>query len=180
MVVVGQEGWNAPLNELREFAGEELNRLHFMGRVIDEELPALYGTAICTVFPSLAEGFGLPIIELLSCGTPVVTSNSSSMKEIAVGGSILVDPLRPEEIAKAVTLIASDRKLRAELSHEVNRCQADKFSWSRCSDEHVVVFLGVVDRELPCPPKSLVHNPNAVHCGPVGSQTRLALCRRGT
>jgi len=140
MVVVGQPGWNINPRDLHEFAGEQLNnKMHFVGRVADGDLRKLYEGAICTVFPSLAEGFGLPIIESFSVGTPVVTSNMSSMKEITGFGGVLVDPLRPDEIAEAITLISSDEKLRGNLSRNA-RLQAESFSWKKCGDDHFVVF----------------------------------------
>jgi len=82
----------------------------------DSVLWAAYSIATCTVFPSLNEGFGLPVAESLAIGTPVVTSNFGSMKEIAAdGGAILVDPRSDEDIARGISAILSDPKLRAHL-----------------------------------------------------------------
>ena len=143
MLVVGQEGWNVTSEELRALAGDHLPKIHLLGRVADEDLRSLYTNAICTVFPSLAEGFGLPIIESFSCGTPAVTSNRSSMKEIAGLGAILVDPLSPDQIAAAINEIANAPGVRADLSLKAT-LRAKDFSWERCAEDHIAVFQHLV------------------------------------
>jgi glycosyltransferase involved in cell wall biosynthesis/GT2 family glycosyltransferase len=139
MVVVGQVGWSITSQELVALAGEERSRIHFLGHVPDAQLWDLYANAICTVFPSLAEGFGFPIVESFSCGTPVVTSDRSSMAEIAGDGALLVNPLDPAAIAMAVESLASDVTLRSVLAkHALERARL--FTWKSCAERHVEVF----------------------------------------
>ncbi|MCJ2135295.1 glycosyltransferase [Methylobacterium sp. J-026] len=142
MVVVGQEGWSVTSHDLTALAGRESQRIRFLGRVPDAQLWDLYANAVCTVFPSLAEGFGFPIVESFACGTPVVTSDRSSMREIARAGAVLVDPLDPTAIAGAITAIATDPALRRRLAAEAE-AEAARFTWAACAERHVEVFAGL-------------------------------------
>lgn len=104
------------------------NRVVFYGRVPDEILPGLYRGAIALLFPSLYEGFGLPVIEAMACGTPVMTSNATSLPEVAGDAALLVDPLDITGISKAIETIVSDGTLRSELvARGLER--AKQFSW---------------------------------------------------
>ncbi|MFC6741804.1 glycosyltransferase [Methylobacterium tardum] len=142
MVVVGQAGWSVTAEGLTDLAGADADRITFLGRVPDEQLWDLYAGAVCTVFPSLAEGFGLPIVESFACGTPVVTSDGSSMAEIARSGAILVDPTDPAAIAAAVERLATDATLRAALAREAE-LRSRQFSWEACAARHVEAFMRV-------------------------------------
>lgn len=142
MVVVGQEGWSVTSHDLTALAGSAGQRIRFLGRVPDAQLWDLYANAVCTVFPSLAEGFGFPIVESFACGTPVVTSDRSSMREIARAGAMLVDPLDPTAIAGAITAIATDPALRRRLAVEA-AAEATRFTWAACAERHVEVFAGL-------------------------------------
>ena len=103
----------------------------WVGRVDDEELAALYRGARCLVFPSLYEGFGIPILEAMSSGTPVVTSRGGATEEIAGGAAVLVDPFDVEAIASG---IAEAHERRAELvTLGLDRSRA--FTWRRAADE---------------------------------------------
>lgn len=94
-----------------------------------KELPVLINHAIVLVFPSLWEGFGLPILEAMACGTPVITSNVSSMPEVAGDAAILVDPTNVSAIASAIASIIADTSLRNDLrSRGLHR--AKQFSWA--------------------------------------------------
>jgi glycosyltransferase involved in cell wall biosynthesis/GT2 family glycosyltransferase len=147
MIVVGQEGWNIPTNQLYELSATNREHINFIGRVSDNELWSLYSGAKFIVFPSLAEGFGLPILESFSFGKPVITSNSSSMAEIATKGAILVDPLDPDEIAEAITRLIRDTKLLKRLGNEAIE-HASEFSWHKCADDHIRVFLQMTNSEF--------------------------------
>lgn len=140
LCIVGAEGWLTSTDELAALAGGSADRIDFLGRVPDDRLRTLYAGAVCTVFPSLAEGFGFPIVESLACGTPVITSNTSSMQEIAEKGAILVNPLDVDEIAAAIFSLYTDRTLRERLSSEA-LVQARRFTWHQCAEAHVAVFL---------------------------------------
>ena len=104
------------------------NRIHFSGNIPDSILPNLYASAIATCYISLYEGFGLPIIESMVCGTPVVTSNMASMPEIAGNAALLVDPLRIDEIASGLSSLTFDSALRMDLINR-GRERAKLFTW---------------------------------------------------
>ncbi|WP_267406958.1 glycosyltransferase [Methylobacterium sp. GC_Met_1] len=146
MVVVGQAGWSITAEDLTNLAGTDASRITFLGRVPDEQLWGLYSGAICTVFPSLAEGFGLPIIESFSCGTPVVTSNGSSMAEIADSGALLVDPTNSVDIAMAVEKLATDPLLRSALAQEAE-LRSRHFTWEACAERHIEAFKRAIARK---------------------------------
>lgn len=105
-------------------------RVYFAGAVPETRLPSLYRSAEALVFPSLYEGFGLPILEAMGCGTPVVTANVTAMPEVAGGAALLVDPTSVEQIARAMEQIASDTTLRQQLRHK-GLIRSAEFSWAR-------------------------------------------------
>jgi glycosyltransferase involved in cell wall biosynthesis len=105
-------------------------RIHFAGLVPESKLPALYRSASALIFPSLYEGFALPVVEAMACGTPVVTSNVSAMPEIAGDAALLVDPSSVRQIAEAIHQIVSDTSLREQL-RERGLARASQFSWAR-------------------------------------------------
>lgn len=102
--------------------------VNFLGPVDIEDLACLYSGAVAYVFPSLYEGFGLGVLEAMVCGTPVITSNTTSLPEIAGGAALLVDPTNQEEISDALRRITTDTGLRQELSRLGLR-RANEFSW---------------------------------------------------
>ena len=102
--------------------------VHFVGPVSENKLPCLYRDAEALVFPSLYEGFGLPILEAMACGTPVVTANVTAMPEVAGGAALLLDPTSIEQIATAMEQIVSDTTLRQRL-REKGLTRAAQFSW---------------------------------------------------
>ena len=109
------------------------------GRVSDEELAALYRGARCLVYPSLYEGFGLPVLEAMACGTPVVTSRGGATEEVAGDAAVLVDPLDVDAIAAGITeALARGEELRAK---GLERAKA--FSWDRVARETLAVYEGV-------------------------------------
>jgi len=104
------------------------DRIKFMGRLSEGELASLYRGALALIFPSLYEGFGLPIIEGMACGTPVITSNCTAMPEIAGSAALLVDPRSADEIGEAVGLIFRNPELRRTMS-EKGIVRARDFKW---------------------------------------------------
>jgi len=104
-------------------------RVNFVGFVPEERLPSLYRGAQALIFPSLFEGFGLPILEAMSCGIPAVTANTTAMPEVAGDAALLVDPSAVEEIARAMERIVSEIPLREQL-RERGRIRAAQFSWA--------------------------------------------------
>ncbi|MDO8737315.1 MAG: glycosyltransferase family 1 protein [Thermoleophilia bacterium] len=116
------------------FAGLDLEGVHFAGYVHDQDMPAIYSMAEVLVFPSLYEGFGLPPLESMACGTPVVTSNSTSIPEIVGDAAVLVDPESPAEIAGALEMVLSSGDVRAGLI-EKGTARVATFSWRQCAEE---------------------------------------------
>lgn len=102
----------------------------FIGNVPEPQLPSLYRGASALVFPSLYEGFGLPVLEAMACGTPVVTSNTTSLPEIAGDATLLVDPISVEQISEAMKRITTDRYLREALRDKGIRRSA-LFTWDK-------------------------------------------------
>ena len=105
-------------------------RLKFLDYVPYSDLPQLYSQAIALIFPSLWEGFGLPVLEAMACGTPVITSNCSALPEVAGEAAILVDPYNVGEIAAAIQAIVQDSGLAQQLVN-AGLQQAQKFSWTQ-------------------------------------------------
>jgi glycosyltransferase involved in cell wall biosynthesis len=102
--------------------------VRFLGWVPDQELDGLYAIASCFVFPSLYEGFGLPVLEAMSRNVPVACSNRGSLEEVAGGAARLFDPERPAEIAHAIDAVLRDPN-EAERLRVAGRAQAARFTW---------------------------------------------------
>ncbi len=143
-VIVGQRGWRYD-DVLREAAHPALRgRVDFLGYVPEEELPDLYAHALATVYPSLYEGFGLPVVESMACGTPVLTSRSSSLAEIGEGAALLADPTDEKELADGLHALATDEGLRREL-RALGLDRARTFSWERTGRETAVAYQEVYE-----------------------------------
>lgn len=126
LVLVGGEGWkNKFVLDLIKKHQQKIIRLGF---VSDEDLVCLYQQALCLVYPSMYEGFGMPVLEALSCGTPVICSNTSSLPEVGGKAVEYIDPKREEDITVSLIKIEKNKVLRRELSKKGNK-QARKFSW---------------------------------------------------
>lgn len=104
--------------------------VHVTGFVADEDLPALYSGAICMAYPSLYEGFGIPVLEAMACGVPVLTSTTSSLPEVAGDSAILVNPYDIDAIQDGLERLISDQDLRETLSQK-GLSQAQKFTWEQ-------------------------------------------------
>ena len=143
LVIAGQTGWMAePVFK----AVEQLrlcNSVRFVGFVSDRDLPALMTGAMLFVFPSVYEGFGLPVLEAMACGVPVVTSNRSSLPEITAGAAILVDPLDPDSIASGMRAVLEDSELAQRLA-DLGRQRAREFSWERTACETLELYRELV------------------------------------
>jgi glycosyltransferase involved in cell wall biosynthesis len=106
------------------------NQVKFLDYVPYEQLPTLINQAIALVFPSLWEGFGLPVLEAMACGTPVITSNLSSLPEVAGDAALLVNPYNMGEIAEVMQAVAADSGLRSRL-RQASLARASQFSWTK-------------------------------------------------
>ena len=115
------------------------DRVKFLDYVPYEHLPIIISGAIALVFPSLWEGFGLPVLEAMACGTPVITSNLSSLPEVAGDAGILINPYKVEEITDAMQAIANNSGLRVHLS-QLGLQRATQFSWEKTGQATVEVL----------------------------------------
>lgn len=146
LVIAGDYGpgeyYDRIMRSLRE-AGAESD-VHFVGYTSGHQLYAYYKNALAVVFPSINEGFGMPIIEAMSVGTPVITSNISSMAEAAGDAALLVNPHDAGDIARAMERLYADGALREELRKKGSE-RAKQFSWPKAARE----FLAVLKRHAP-------------------------------
>ncbi len=130
LVIVGAAGWLtsdlAPLVRLRGLG----DRIVFTGYVSDDDLPRWYRAATLFCYPSLYEGFGLPVLEAMACGAPVVTSRTSSLPEVAGDAALLVDPTDVRDLARALQSLLADDVRRAEMS-AAGIARSRLFSWDR-------------------------------------------------
>jgi glycosyltransferase involved in cell wall biosynthesis len=131
-VVVGSKGWdhNDVFAEATRYPGLE-RRIIFAGRVDDGDLATLYSGALAFVYPSLYEGFGLPPLEAMQCGVPVITSDRSSLPEVVGDAGVMVDPTDRDALCEALLRVCEDSDLRADLSRRALE-RAAEFSWDRC------------------------------------------------
>lgn len=121
------------------------DRVVFLGQVSEDDLPALYSGAALFVFPSLYEGFGLPLLEAMACGVPAISSSTSSLPEIAGQAAVMVDPLDLSQLARALERVLGDSNLRASMREEGLK-QAAQFSWERTAKETLAVYRQVLSR----------------------------------
>lgn len=132
LVVVGEKGWKV------DIASEAKRMNHsddvvFLGYVADEEMAAVYSMADLFVFTTLFEGFGIPVVEAQQCGVPVLTSNVSSLPEIAGEGALYVDPYKPEEICRGIRRVLEDGVLAQHLVQK-GFDNARRFSWETSAE----------------------------------------------
>lgn len=138
LVIVGRKGWNCD-DILRHMATLE-DSVHFLGHVPDGDLIILYQMALCLVFPSLYEGFGLPVVEAMTAGCPVITTTSSSLPEVAGDAALLVDPLDVKELATGMQRVLQEEELRERMI-AAGRIQASRFSWEKTARLQREVYL---------------------------------------
>jgi glycosyltransferase involved in cell wall biosynthesis len=143
LVVVGAGGWmNSDLHELIE---KHRDKVRLLGYVPQSDLAAIYSAATATVYPSLYEGFGLPVVESMACGTPVLTSDNSSLTEIGSGAVLLLrQPKDPEEIALALARLAEDAAFHQDLSSR-GRERALLYTPERCAASTVQLFRRILN-----------------------------------
>ncbi len=139
LVVAGGKGWNSEAIHARMARAQAEGWLRYVSFVDQHWLPALYAGARLMAYPSLYEGFGLPIVEAMASGTPVLTSNLSCMPEVAAGAARLVNPLDVEDIAAALAeCLGSDAWLAQARAQGLAR--AATLSWDACADQTVAVY----------------------------------------
>ncbi len=142
LVISGKKGWlhTEIIRTFEKNSGED--DIIMTGYISEEDIIKLYQSADMFVFPTLYEGFGLPVLEAMACGTPVITSNTSSIPEVADGCAICVDPTKEEEIGAAMLELDGSPALRAELS-EKGLARAKHFSWNKTARETLAVYKSI-------------------------------------
>lgn len=137
LLLAGFKGWEN--KEIVELLGKLKGRVSYLGYVNNEELANLYRDASCFVYPSLYEGFGLPPLEAMACGCPVIISNVASLPEVCGDAGYYVDPYDVESIAEGICKALTDESLRQSLIRKGLE-RAKLFSWEKAAKEHLKVF----------------------------------------
>ena len=143
LVLVGGRGWaDEDIHErLRKYSDLPIIR---PGYVRDEHMPSLYSAASLFIFPTHYEGFGMPPLEAMACGTPVITSATTSLPEVVEGAAIKINPANIHEITEAITLVLKDKDMQFTLS-EMGLSQAKKFTWEKSAKKALEIFESLVD-----------------------------------
>ncbi len=140
LVLVGFKGWEN--GEIMKLINQNKTNIHYLGFVSDEELAKVYHLATLFVFPSFYEGFGLPPLEAMACGTPVISSNLTSLPEVCEDAVLYCNPHDENDIKNQMKKILIDKNLQMELSSKGKK-QAQKFSWEKSAQAHLEIFLNI-------------------------------------
>jgi glycosyltransferase involved in cell wall biosynthesis len=140
LVLTGQRGWKCEEIYARARRPDVADRVILLDYVEEASLPALYSHALACVYPSLFEGFGFPVVEAMSCGTPVLTSNRTSLAEIGEGAALLVNPEDTRAITDGLLALAGDAGLRADLRKR-GLARAATFSWDETGRRTLAAYL---------------------------------------
>jgi alpha-1,3-rhamnosyl/mannosyltransferase len=145
LVIAGpwEDRYDAPTRRAAQLSMEE--DVRFLGPIPEPELPGLLAGAEAFVFPSLVEGFGLPVLEAMACGTPVACAKTSSLPEVASEAAVYFDPENIEDMAAKMLQILTNPELRDDLSQR-GMSRAAKFSWRSTAEETVRIYRSLVDR----------------------------------
>jgi glycosyltransferase involved in cell wall biosynthesis len=133
LAVAGKYGWGSDVNHLKNAS------IKILGFIPEKDMVALHASAICLAYPSLYEGFGLPLVKSMKVGVPIITSNVSSLPEIAQGSAILIDPNSVEDISKAIDKLVNSKDLRKKLIQK-GISIAKKFSWIQTAKQTILVY----------------------------------------
>lgn len=137
LALAGSHGWLRSSIEKRVKTSGLASRIHMLGRVPEELLVPLYWNAEVYVLPSLYEGFGMPILEAMACGVPVVTSNVSAMPEVAGDSAVLIDPYKARDIARGIDQARRERLKLKTLGLD----RSASFTWAKCAQKTINVLL---------------------------------------
>ncbi|MHB8647800.1 MAG: glycosyltransferase family 4 protein [Thermomicrobiales bacterium] len=145
LVIGGKRQWKADEIDATDHRLALQEYVHFTGYINDDDLPALYSGAEAFVFPSLYEGFGIPPLEAMACGTPVVTSNTSSLPEAVGDAALTVDPYDVAGLAAAIETILTDQRLRADLRAR-GLLRAARYTWEQTATQMRAIYQEVLNR----------------------------------
>lgn len=137
LVLVGFKGWeNRKIMQLIE---QQKEFIQYLGYLSDYELACVYNLATIFIYPSLYEGFGIPPLEAMACGCPVIVSNVTSLPEVCGDAAIYIDPLDTQQITANIQSLLEDQKLQQEY-HEKGRNHVKQFNWQESADQHMQIF----------------------------------------
>jgi glycosyltransferase involved in cell wall biosynthesis len=142
LVLAGGKGWLFDGIFEHHAASPIRDEILLPGFVPEELLPAVYSAAEVLAFPSLYEGFGLPILEAMACGTPVVASRASCLPEVAEGAALMIDPTSVDALTESLEQLLTDDTLRARLV-KGGRQRASEYSWQRAAEQLLDVYRRV-------------------------------------
>ncbi len=142
LVLIGMPGWHTSALEQQIAPLIAAKQVRQTGYVPRAELAVLTAGALAMVYPSMYEGFGLPVLESMACGVPVICANTSALPEVVGDTGILVDPKDDGDLVHAFSRMIEDQPLRSELSQRARR-RASHFTWSHCADRTVAVYQSV-------------------------------------
>jgi glycosyltransferase involved in cell wall biosynthesis len=139
LVIAGEKGWlyKKIFEEIRSSGMEQSIRL--LGIIRDDELPLLYNCADLFVYPSLYEGFGLPPLEAMACGVPIITSNTSSLPEVVGNAGIMIDPCDIESLSDKMYRVLKDKKLKHQMSRDGLK-RSKMFTWEKTVNDVIEVY----------------------------------------
>lgn len=142
LVLAGFKGWEN--EEIMNIINKNKENIIYLGFISDIELAKTYNLASCFVFPSFYEGFGLPVLESMACGTPVICSNSSSLPEVGGDAVVYCDSYNINDIREKIELVLSNENLQKEMIFKGLE-QAKLFSWEKSAEKHIQVFQKVLN-----------------------------------
>lgn len=145
LILVGFKGWSN--QETMQEIQKNQEHIRYLGYVTDTELAHIYNLADIFIYPSLYEGFGLPPLEAMACGTPVIVSNVASLPEVCGNAALYVDPTDIEDIKDKILTLLGDEKLREDLSKK-SKAQAALFSWDKAAQEHLKVIASLLETRI--------------------------------
>jgi glycosyltransferase involved in cell wall biosynthesis len=143
LLIAGGDGWKAEEIKAEIRAFDKENRVHFMGYVTRQKLAALYQYCDAFLFPSLYEGFGLPVLEAMAAGTPVLTSSTSALPEVAGDAALLVNPNEETAIKEGILRLAADREL-SDRYRQKGKKRASEFSFAQTAQKTADLIAGLL------------------------------------
>ncbi|MCX8042461.1 MAG: glycosyltransferase family 4 protein, partial [Thermodesulfobacteriaceae bacterium] len=145
LVIVGSKDSGMPSDEniTRILSMIPPNRIEFTGKVSDDDVVNLYNTSDLFIFPSIYEGFGLPLLEAMACGCPIIASKASSIPEVCGDSAIYFDPYSSEELATRILEMANNEAMKKDVIQKGIR-RAKEFSWRKAAEMHTEVFKKVL------------------------------------
>jgi glycosyltransferase involved in cell wall biosynthesis len=143
LVLAGSIGWKSEsiFERIEKYNLKE--NVHITGYISQSEQVALYNRATCFVFPSLYEGFGMPALEAMACGCPVIASNASSLPEVVGNAGLLVDPLNTDELSAAIQKVLDDESLQLPMKIK-NQTQVQNFSWQNTAESVLNLYKTLI------------------------------------